>query len=187
MTSPPSPPAERAVHEVCDAPASQIHPSVIKTGAPLALDQSFAKFFPRFGRVGASRKFRRDLGAFVEFRSCAEAWKIFEFHICLRPSIRDGPNASLRCCRGPRLLQPPLMWIALTAAAIPHIHPHGSLFPLRPLARPARLCQPRCRWPSSAPMATAHHTEVNMRCCPLSCSAPAGGRKRTPAAGQSLG
>ena len=33
VTGPPSPPAERAMHEVCDAPASQIHPSVIKAGA----------------------------------------------------------------------------------------------------------------------------------------------------------
>ena len=33
VTSPPSPPAERAVHVVCDTPASQIHPSTIKDGS----------------------------------------------------------------------------------------------------------------------------------------------------------
>ena len=33
VTGPPSPPAERAVHVVCDTPASQIHPSTIKDGS----------------------------------------------------------------------------------------------------------------------------------------------------------
>ena len=43
VSGPPSPPAERAVHEVCDAPASQIHPSVIKAGAtPQVYERNYA-------------------------------------------------------------------------------------------------------------------------------------------------